>query len=304
MRLEDTIKFCKDWFAENNIQIPKTVREWNSGRSGKTIPPGCTYATLRKQGIKVSEVLNGLLGSASIRAYSTISDDTLCSGVGLTFLGKEGKENILYSCNSCGGQYSTRKGTIKRWSDKNQCYCSMCRSASGKTKPIEYYDKFLTDSFKALSYNKGIITILHKPCGTSFTRTNAHVQSLDGSTDLQCPCCSESLFSSKTKDGFMSIVERDCILHLQKSFPLLDVEREKLYSDIIDTDRKFRADVFIPTLGVVIEITSKGNNLPKYSERLKEKINLLESKGILVYVATSKNEIEDIVRTLLKDREM
>ena len=71
-----------------------------------------------------------------------------------------------------------------------------------------------------------------------------------------------------------------------------------MYKNIVDTDRLFRADIYIPEHSAVIEITSRNNNLSKYTARLLEKEQLLYGTNIKFFVAKSTHDIYDIVQLL------
>lgn len=304
MSFEDTVIFCKSWFAENKIEIPRTAKEWSAGRSGKTVPPGCTYQTLRKKGIKVGSLLETINPSYTNRINNDQNSLSFIEDLGLTFISKEGKESINYKCNSCNKTDTTLKGTLRRWHSKGLKYCSICRKASGKVKSVEYYQNFLDESeFKVLSVVSRTITIEHTKCKNTFTRSSGYIVGAQRSSSslVSCPHCSTYFIHGATS-SYTSLVEKECIEYLVEILPSI-VEREVLYKDIMTTNRDFRLDVWLPKYRIGIEITSANNNLHKYKERLSEKLALASSEGIDIRIATSKSDIEDIVRSLPKGKE-
>jgi len=309
MTFEETVKFCKTWFKDNNVHIPTTSTEWSKGRSGKTVPPGCTYMTLRRSKISVGDLLQALNPQYKNRVKNKRNDFSWLGNLGLEYITKKGVESIEYRCNNCNLVNTTLKGTLRRWEAKGLKYCSTCREASGKTKPTEYYNKFLSKEFKAVSQIDSTLTILHTECGNTFTRSRGYITGVQRSLDsgeLYCPHCSmgAKYISGKTSCGkYNSIIEKQIIEHLLAEFPDIQFRTEVMYKEIVPTDRLYRLDVWIPTLNLAIEITSSGNNIPGYQERLKEKLNLLSLHKINTAIITSKSELEDIVRSLLKNKE-
>lgn len=225
---------------------------------------------------------------------------------GLTFICRSGKETIHFECGCCGEEKSALLSTIKRWVSKGQKYCSDCRSASGKIKTLEYYQKFLAEEFKILELKGNDFVIQHQACGTKFLRARNYIAGTQRVNPelICCPTCDNlNGFIFNRKDGFLSLVEKEIIEHLDSEFPEVKYEREVYYRNILDTARDFRLDVWLPEFRIGIEITSHGNNLRKYSERLQEKLDLAEQQGIKIYVVKSKKQLEDIVRPLLKNKE-
>jgi hypothetical protein len=305
MDFDRTVEFCKKWFEETEVEIPKTAREWGSGKSGQNIPPLCTYQSLRSRGIKVGALLAALSSNYKYRLKNKDRSTNFLCDLGLTFVEKGKGEALKYSCNLCHKIYETRKGTLRRWQEQKLKYCSCCRGASGKIKPLSYYQEFLDKKeFVVVDKQDAAIIIQHTKCGHTFSRGQGYlVGDQRSSSDLlSCPKCTKNFSYDKIR-GYSSLIEKELTEYLCSLVPETLVQREVLYKDIMDTERNYRLDIWIPQLKIGLEITSPGNNIPKYEARLKEKLSLAESLGVRIYKVTSKSNIEDIVRPLLKGRE-
>lgn len=303
MNFEETVTFCSNWFEENQVEIPKTAQEWCKGRSGKTVPPKCTYGTLRRRGIQVGNLLEKLLPDYKNRIKNAEDRYDWFAPLGLTFIKECEGELVQYVCNSCNETLKTRKGTLRRWQSAGHKHCSTCRGATGKSKDHTYYQKFLSEDFSTVELSGRTLTIKHDVCGTVFTRVAGYITGSQRTSEtLACPSCYSGFVSGKIGE-YSSLIEKEIIEYLESRFPEVVFQREKLYKDLVPTSREYRADIWIPEMNLVIEITSKGNNLPNYHENLKIKLDLLHKNNIKAFYVTSKSELEDIVRPLLKNRE-
>jgi hypothetical protein len=304
--LEETTKICKDWFEANSVEIPKTAREWQQkGRSGVTVPPGCTYATLRKKGIKVGDLLELLNPTYTNRIKNFARDLDFIEKLGLKFLSVKDTETVYFECLNCKKESNALKGTLRRWEAKNLRYCSICRKASGKEKSIEYYQKFLDKNQFSILDTNDPLKIKHNICGHEFFRSRGYITGAQRASNslVECPKCSEKRTFIYDKTKFNSLTEAELIPILLDRLKVYGVEREVLYKDIMSTDRNFRVDLWVPSLFFGVEITSKNNNLKGYQDRLQEKLKLAKSNNITIFTVSSINDIEDIVRTLPKGKE-
>jgi len=303
MTFEETVIFCKHWFKENKVEIPKTAQEWTRGRSGETVPPRCTYGSLRRRGIRVGSLLEELIPRYNNRIKNIDNDYSWLENIGLTFVKRGEGELIEYKCNKCNSNLETRKGTLRRWEAAKSAYCSICRGSSGKSKPHDYYQQFLPEEFSTVCIEGRVLKIRHNTCNTVFTRSVGYIGGTQRTSEnLCCPTCYKGFVSGKSGE-YSSLIEKEITEHLISVFPDLEFQREKLYGDLISTDRMYRADIWLPKLNAVLEITSRGNNLPNYQNNLNTKLELLHKNNIKAFCVTSKSELEDIVRSLLKNKE-
>lgn len=305
MDFEKTVLFCKNWFAENNINVPNTAKEWSKGRSGVSVPPLCTYQSLRTRNIKVGDLLEAINPSYYNRVKNDQKNFDFLSRLGLEFLGTEDKETVYFRCKKCKIEDKALKSTLRRWESAEKRFCSVCRKESGKQKSLAYYQSYLNPTEYLVEKKEGgRLFIKHLKCKNTFTRSRGYIagnQRAD-KEHIYCPFCTKQYTKGRVP-GFLSFAEKQCIEYLQELQPSLNIQREVPYSSLIDTDRKFILDVWIPEYSLGIEITSKNNKLPLYQDRLREKLNLAKEHYLNIVVATSKSDIEDIVRTLSKGRE-
>lgn len=304
--LEETAKICKDWFIANSIEIPKGVKEWQKGRSGITVPPKCTYQSLRDKNINVGELIQLLNPSYKNRVSNLQNDVDFIEKLGLQFLSISNKETIHFECLNCKNESSALKGTLRRWESKNKKYCSICRKAPGKEKSIEYYQNFLDKSQFLVLENNDPLIIQHTICGHRFSRCRGYITNSSARSSnslVECPKCSEKNTFIYDRTQFNSLTESELIPILMDKLSSYKIEREVLYKNIFHTNRSFRLDIWIPNLRIGIEITSKNNNLPGYQNNLQEKLELAKQNNITIFLVTSRKDIEDIVRTLSKDKE-
>lgn len=305
MNFEETVNFCKQWYIDNNVEIPKTSRDWGNGRSGVNIPPKCTYQALRKRGIKVGDLLEAINPSYVNRVKNPQNSSDFMKELDLTFIRVEGVESVIFKCNSCQEPSSALKGTLRRWQARGDKHCSICRKASGKSKPAAYYQGYLNSKeFEAISVAEGRVLIKHLECGSTFTRGTGYIVGSQRSSEdlVSCPYCSSYYVHGAAGTSYTSLVEQECIEHLM-SIADTKIEREVAYKSLVPINREFRLDVWLPQYSIGIEITSKNNNLLNYQQRLQEKLSVAALHKLDIRVATSKSDIEDIVRSLPKGKE-
>lgn len=298
MTLEERINYCLNWFEENQVEIPKTARDWSRQRAGIGVPPRHTYQALRPQGIRVGELLEHLLPGYVNRVKNPSTDCSWLPSLGLHFIARTGVESIKYLCTGCGVEHTSLLGTLRRWKDSGKLLCSICRVASGKVKDVPYYQSFLDiEYFKILSIKDMRVSIKCRSCDYVFTRARSYLAGSDRShsTLVECPNCTRSKVFVYDKGEYTSLKEKECVEHLESLG--VEMEREVLYSKLLNTARKYRLDVWLPAQGIGIEITTSNNNLPGYQSNLADKIKLARDQGVKIFTATSKRDIEDIVRT-------
>lgn len=306
MDFKDTVDFCKSWFNDNNVKIPTSAVEWCRGRSGVHVPPRCTYQSLRRRGISVGSLLEELLDTYTNRVKYVLSEEDVCSPLGLKFLSRSGHEDITFECLSCEKPHTAKLGTLKRWLAKDSKYCSVCRGATGKVKEVSYYQKFFSSNFEVVAKIGTDIHIRHVVCGNMFTRNAGYITGNQRSSDLEvcCSTCHRGNYYVSSGGEYASLKEQEIVEHLHSIAPNIEVEREVLYKKFLVTSKMYRVDLWFPKYSVGIEITTIHNNLPDYYTNLDNKIQLAKSQDINIFIVTSKSELEDIVRTLLKDKEL
>lgn len=302
--LENIKEHCKSWFEDNNVECPRRAKDWR--HVGESIPPGTSATVLRRLGLKPADIINYIYGegSASSNRRHVLNYEEL----GLTFIAKHpvgnGHTNIEYGCLTCGNVDITDQGTIVRWKERDVRGCPTCRNSTGKKKSLEHYQALVGPSFKLTEVegNRRRYKVHCLDCSFDFSRSTAQITSRE-TEDIFCPSCGDSSLYVKGGEGkYDSMIEKDLTEHLLSL--MADVDTQVRYDTFLTTDRKFVADVFIPRYDLVIEITSKSNNLPKYFDRIEEKRLLCEGGGIKFFLAYSKSDIEDIVRSLSKDKEL
>lgn len=304
--IDEYIEKANKWFKDNNKECPKLVKDWV--HVGKTIPPGMGRDALKSRGIKVSDIINGIYKEKITRANNRVILDY--DKLGFIFVSKTVKPtdnkhyNLIVRCKSCDKSLAVDYGLVVRWQEKGLKYCSNCRKATGKTKDIEYYKAFLNipDEFILEKVYGRKVLIKHTLCNTLFERTVCATKARD-TESICCPSCDAATLGYKRVDGFDSLIEKELTELLIKLLPRCIIQKQILYSKIINTNRKFRADIFIPEYNTVIEITSRNNNLPGYNKRLEEKKNLLKSANIKLFIAKNQQNIKDIVQSLEKSKE-
>lgn len=304
--IDEYIEKANKWFKDNNKECPKLVKDWV--HVGKTIPPGMGRDALKSRGIKVSDIINGIYKAEITRSNNKVNLDY--NQLGLIFVAKTAKPadkkhyNLIVKCKSCSKNLEVDYGLVVRWQEKGLKYCSNCRKATGKTKDIEYYKAFLNlpDEFilKKVYGRKALIK--HTLCNTLFERTVCATKARD-TESICCPQCESKKLKYKRIEGFDSLIEKELTELLVKLLPQCIIQKQVLYSKVINTERKFRADIFIPEYNTIIEITSRNNNLPNYNKRLGEKENLLKNTNIKLFIAKTQQDIKDIVQSLEKSKE-
>ncbi len=297
--------YCKNWFEENNVECPKFAKDWKY--VGRCIPPNTSLTALRSKGLKPSDIINYIYGEGTASKNKTHNIDY--TTLGLEFVSKipngSGHTTVEYKCTKCKEQYWTDQGTLVRWKDREVKYCPTCRGSSGKTKPVEYYQPLVGSNFNLFKKEGRHVHVQCLDCNFEFTRSITQIQNKE-TDNICCPNCDQNAKYVKGRAGrYGSLVEKELTEYLLEVWESSDpIHTQVLYSEFLDTERKFTADVFIPKHNTVIEITTKSNNLPMYKSRLEEKKLMCLQQHINFFVAYTKNNIKDIVQSLLKGKEV
>lgn len=288
------VSICNDWIASGK-SLPSTQREWNisSVRKGE-IPFSAALAT--KYGFSILELLKTL----------NLSDRKVPENVDIYAEQDRLEVDILeysypkvkYVCRRCKEVDTSSKYTLFKREDIG---CIYCAKIPGKIKPIEYYQKYLTEEYQITDRDQDaqVFKILHKKCMNTIERGMRYI-TRDSRDPLMCEYCSGAAIRS---EGFTSQVEKLLVTYCLNTFPEAEFQREVNYSNIINTNRKFRADLFSKSLNLVLEITHADTGFESYLNNLAEKLELLRSNGIHAHKVTTIREVEDIVSSLLKDKE-
>jgi len=288
MELKDAISIAKKYFE--NQDIPKTTREWRMN-----CPPELTAGKINSLPFTVGDILRAVNPNARTRSKSVEYDPEALGLGNLTFTGTK----ATFICGKCLTEQTAERSTILIWHRKGSKYCSSCRGATGAIKSPSYYKSKLPKDYEVLEVlsNAGNTkcVVQHLACGSTRVYSSRHILQRD-TLSIECSVCDG-------KGGFDSIHEKEVITHLCDVFPDLRIEVGIPYKDLITTNRRWTLDVYIEELNLCIEITTKGNGFEGYFSNLKDKLRALEASGYITEVVYSKTGVEDIVRSLLKDKE-
>jgi len=263
MELKDAISIAKKYFE--NQDIPKTTREWRMN-----CPPELTAGKINSLPFTVGDILRAVNPNARTRSKSVEYDPEALGLGNLTFTGTK----ATFICGKCLTEQTAERSTILIWHRKGSKYCSSCRGATGAIKSPSYYKSKLPKDYEVLEVlsNAGNTkcVVQHLACGSTRVYSSRHILQRD-TLSIECSVCDG-------KGGFDSIHEKA-------------------------TNRRWTLDVYIEELNLCIEITTKGNGFEGYFSNLKDKLRALEASGYITEVVYSKTGVEDIVRSLLKDKE-
>lgn len=299
--LESLANKAREWFIINKVSIPSGAREWSkaSVRRGE-LPPGTTAGSLRRYGFNVTAFLSIILNDPNKKPYNynPITEDKLFE-IGYKFISyvfKNGHKYITVRCNNCNVQEEITYGRLQEAISKNKKYCRYCRKVGGKEKPLSYYNTF--NGFTIVSKEKSRLSYRCNECSNLVERTMAHFSS---SEYIVCEhCYPRSNFGSRhyTEFGYFdSKVEYEAYKILLKYLDSKLIIRQKKYDDLFNTGTKHTADFYIPSLNLVLEVTTNTNNIGK---KYKETAEWKKSISNCVKFAYSLSEVEDIVRSTMK----
>lgn len=298
--LEEAISITNKWHLDTGGTIPKTQREWNSLKySDGLVPFPAQVAT--KYGFSILEVIKATSGLSSRKTPEKVDITEVASKVGVTLIDIT-SNNGTYSCNVCGHVETTSRVSLRGREARGLTGCyERCNVISGKTKDLEYYRQFIDTSIYTLTKVEAQKCFLvHGPCGNTIKRDIRYItrSSREG---LVCEYCDTKAIRTS---GYSSLTEKSIIEFTSKRFPELTFDREVMYKHLVDTTRLYRADLYCKELNLVLEITSESNKFEGYANNLAEKLALLHSVGINAFKVTSKKQVEDIVSSLLKGKEV
>jgi hypothetical protein len=299
---EEKLNIAKKWFAENQVEIPSGAKAWQRKTvTSREIPPGCTYANLRSNDINISDFIAALKGTKSKKVtYKPITEEICYNSLGLEWLDSEfinAHKKVLTKCLNCTFEELLDYGTLQRMLKANNKFCRVCRDAGGKQKPLNFYNKF-TD-FTVVSFVQD--SKLEYSCNKCNTRLIRGLDYIKSAEYIVCQICNPQVKNTRitTELGdFDSKIEYMVYKYLLTIFAESDILRQPKYSDLfLEVTSKHRADFYILPLDVILEITTKVNNIKdSYYDTLKIKQNISDR----VFTATSIQEVKDIVRPLMK----
>lgn len=290
----------KEWFISNKVNIPSTVREWQSlsVRNGE-IPPGASINSIRKYGFNCRELI-GILTGTLVKGYTYAPLTPINTyRIGLTWISSKeinGHKKITIQCNNCKFIEELKYETLQRMVKDNDKYCRICRGTGGKEKPLQYYNIF--EGFSIESKLNSRIKYKCNTCNSIIERTMATVSTAEF---IVCEVCfPRENFGARiyTDLGYFdSHIEYKAYKVLLKYLLPEEIIRQKKYDELFNTGTKHTADFFIPKLNLILEITTESNNIgPKYNTNVDWKKSLSNT----VKFAYSLNQVEDIVQSAMK----
>lgn len=292
---------ARQWFNTNNVVVPQGAKNWQqcSVRRGE-IPPGTGVTSIRRYGFNLTEFISCITGSGKkAYNYSPITTTNSVELVGLVIISEKivnGHKRVLTKCACCAREEELDYGTLQRMKASLSRFCRYCRNVGGKTKELETYDIF--DGFQPVNIQDKRVKYMCGKCSSIIERTNAHVNTAEY---LVCEVCFPKLnFGARhyTELGYFdSKVEYEAYKTILKYLDSKLVIRQKKYNELFNTGTKHTADFYIPSLNLILEVTTSSNNIgQKYKDTAKWKMSLSSS----VKFAYSLSEVEDIVRSAMK----
>lgn len=299
------------WFIRNNKTPPRVAKDWKY--VGVDVPPNTSITAIRNHlGLTIGQFFQYVIHGKIIErgAYEKMDNNRL-KPHGLVLLDKKGKD-LTVLCLGCNTTQSMHFDVATDLIKRNQTFCATCNGNTGKTKPLEYYkqkfnylEDFIVEDFVVESDPSNFI-VKHISCGNtqqvSFTHLAGNVNK-----SLNCIHCLNQPGNFTTtqieinEKIFRSKIEADTYTALLEIFDKDDILLEPLYYNLgIETTKRYRADFYIKSLDIILEVTTKDYiNNAKYSANLRIKLDLLNKAGKKYKLITNVNELEDIVH--LKD---
>lgn len=316
-KILDLAQRARDWFICNKIKVPENAVAWQkSSVTRKEIPPGTGIGTLRRLGT-TARIFISLINKQDIsldlynRSFSSILKDHKELEEELGFLIVEetfsstNHKKLLVSCVRCHREEWLDYGTLNRMYKSKNKYCRYCRNAGGKAKEKGCYNIF--EGMECIKVEDKVLSFSCSTCKTESTISMAYFSQLKAEQNTyKCPECHPRFsmatkISDSTYGDFDSTIEYNCYLTLVALLkdPGL-IQRQVLYRDICPhINTKHSTDFYIPSLDLILEVTSSNNNISKKYQATKEWKMSIDKR---VVFAHSPKEVEDIVRPLLKDK--
>lgn len=303
--LESLAIKAKNWFTINNVPVPRGFRMWQAAYVTRgEIPPGTGISSLYKYGFNVPEFICTVLNDPSKKPYNynPLTKESLFI-MGYDFISSTFKNKHKYvtvKCLKCGIEEELTYGKLQEAKVRNDKYCRYCRNVGGKEKLLDRYNIY--EGFTIISKQGTRLSYRCDTCNNTLERTMAHASS---SEYIVCEYCFPHInFGARhyTDLGYFdSKIEYEAYKVLLKYLDQTLIVRQKKYDDLFSTGTQHTADFYIPSLNLVLEVTTKTNNIGgKYKETAEWKKGLSET----VKFAYSLSEVEDIVRSAMKIAEL
>lgn len=305
--LLELAQFAKNWFKVNDVEMPQTAREWtDSSVRRKELPPECTAATLKKQGISALNFIKLILGEdiTSRFTHNPITKSNCLERTGLLWLSYttvSKHKRIKTKCSVCEIEEVLDYGTLQRMIKANNKLCRHCRNAGGKAKILSVYDNI--EGFTPVSVANRKIDMLCNTCDNTIRRALSYVKNAEY---LVCEYCNPHTHLGvkiETKHGaFDSVVESLAYEKLLEYFDKEEVQCQVSYNELFNTGTKHTADFYIPKLDLVLEITTKKGVHMKLGHTYRTTHDWKLKVSDKVKFAYSIKQVEDIVRAALTER--
>lgn len=298
---EEKVNFAKKWFKDNNVQVPSGTKEWSKcSVKAKQVPPGCTYQTLKRNNINLSDFIAAITNSTSKAvAQNPICKENCEDTIGLIWLAHETIKNhkkVKTMCISCLHTETLDYGTLTRMRTRKNKYCRLCRGVGGKQKPLSVYNKFI--DFRVVSFIDNNIQYSCNKCNNIIVRCLDYCKSAEY---LVCDLCYPVPGAKIRTDlgVFHSKIEYEVYKYLISVLPEQDIVYQIRYSELFnEITSKHTADFYLIPYDIVLEVTTKTNNLKStYEATLEGKARI----SSIIKVVRSVQQVKDIVRPLLKD---
>lgn len=292
---------ARQWFIKNNVKVPEGAAKWQkcSVRRGE-VPPGTAVGALRRYGFNVTAFIACITMDSSKKPYNY---DPLTPAkleiMGLSQVSESWKNAHKYltvRCTKCLREEELTYGKLQEAKQRGDKYCRYCRNVGGKKKDIDVYDIY--DGFTPISCEDTRVKYSCHSCSQIIERTLTHVNTAEY---LVCEICYPKFnFGARhyTELGYFdSKIEYEAYKILLSLLSPELIIRQKKYDELFGTGTKHTADFYLPSLNLVLEVTSKYNKIgEKYKETAKWKLSL----STKVKFAYSLSEVEDIVRSAMK----
>lgn len=293
---------ARQWFYNNNVIVPSGAAMWQkcSVKRGE-IPPGTGVTSLRRYGFNVTAFISIITNNPTMKAYTycPITENNIVE-LGFTLLSTKvvkGHKKLTVECINCKRVEELDYGTLQRMKSSSNKNCRYCRNAGGKEKDLDNYKEFI--GFNLIDRTTdGRLIYKCNTCNSNIVRTKTH-QSI--AEYIVCEVCHpRENFGTRiyTDLGYFdSYIEYEAFKILLKYFNKEDIIRQKKYDELFSTGTKHTADFYIPSIPMVLEVTSKYN---KIGTKYKDTANWKLSLSPIVVFAYSLSEVEDIVRPFSK----
>jgi hypothetical protein len=297
---EEKVKFAKEWFASNKVPIPSGAKEWSKKSVSKgEIPPGCTYQTLYRNNINLSDFIAAITNTESNKVtYDPVNNHNCVEKTGLIWLNHEvinSHKKVYTECSECTHTEVLDYGTLQRMVKAGSKLCRNCRNVGGKRKDLSQYDKF--EDFQILEFKESNIIFRCNSCSNTISRGLDYTKTAEY---LVCEYCSPNNKITKvnTELGtFDSKIEYLVYKYLLTVFDPQDIEQQPTYKELFGLATKHRGDFYIKPLDILLEVTTKNNNIKSsYHNNLNFKLGISNK----VKLVTSIKEVKDIVQPLMK----